>query len=453
VRAQPEAAARIPARDRAGIARAFLRRLDAEGIAWALLGDPRELAADVDRDIDLCVDPRRLRELPSLVLRFAAEQGLRLVQACWHEWNAISLVLAWRTIGTGELQLLQLDACGDPGRSARRFLRADDVLARRRPAPGDAQLRVPAAEHAFIAYLLKRIDKLDLSRPSLERLRALRDEDPASACAQAQRRLGARAARCVIDALEQGSAPELRERLPWLRRCARRRLRRSALALVREAVRRLGRIRHPVGFWFALLGPDGAGKSTIAEGVARELAPLFRSSRLYHLRPHLGSGADARPPVLEPHAQAPRGRMASLAKLGLWWADCTAGYLLDLFPRLVRAQLLIFDRSCLDLQIDPRRYRYAGPPWAARWLAACTFTPPLVALLDAPLAVIHARKREVSAAEVQRQREAYRQLVEARSDGAIVEAARPIASVVASVVDRVLERMAERVARRLGRLA
>src|SRR5690606_38742347 len=115
----------------------------------------------------------------------------------------------------------------------------------------------------------------------------------------------------------------------------------------------------PRGLAIALLGPDGSGKSSVVEGLVRELAPHFTGWGRMHFRPNFGR-KDNTDPVPEPHAKAPRGRVASVAKLGYYLADYWLGYAFHVVPAVARGQLLVFDRYYHDLLVDPARYRLAN---------------------------------------------------------------------------------------------
>ena len=62
-----------------------------------------------------------------------------------------------------------------------------------------------------------------------------------------------------------------------------------------------------------------------------------------------------------------------------------------------------------------------------------TYELTLERLIDAPPEVVQARKKEVAFEETVRQREAYRQIVEATPNGHIIDATQPVAGVVADV--------------------
>ncbi len=77
--------------------------------------------------------------------------------------------------------------------------------------------------------------------------------------------------------------------------------------------------------------------------------------------------------------------------------------------------------------------------------------PDLVILLDAPTDVLRGRKQEVSPHEIERQRHAYRQLVDMLPNGHIVDAAQPPDRVIRAVGMVVLGFLASRTLGRLRR--
>ncbi|MDX1661275.1 MAG: hypothetical protein R3326_05745 [Gemmatimonadota bacterium] len=193
----------------------------------------------------------------------------------------------------------------------------------------------------------------------------------------------------------------------------------------------------PRGLCLAVLGPDGAGKSTVIDRVTRHLGPRFAGVRRFHLRPHFGRDT-SRGPVTDPHADRPRSAIASAMKLVLWWIDYRIGYARWVRPALRRGELVVFDRYFWDLLADPRRYRYAGSSDLVRSVGRGIPRPDVTVVLDAPVEVLRSRKREVPREEVASQREIYRALAE-ELDGAVRVDASPPADQVAEAVIRTLE--------------
>lgn len=181
-----------------------------------------------------------------------------------------------------------------------------------------------------------------------------------------------------------------------------------------------------------LLGPDGAGKSSVIDGLMRKLKDAGIPARTRHLKPKLVMPQfrdNAGSIVIDPHGKPRRGAFLSVIKVGVWLFE---EWYATLFQE-EKNTLLICDRYFHDLLIDPCRYRYGGPMWMARLAAALMPQPRLWVLLDAPPEVLRQRKQEVSLEEMARQREAYRAFVGQRRRHVIVDATQPLERVEAEV--------------------
>jgi len=162
----------------------------------------------------------------------------------------------------------------------------------------------------------------------------------------------------------------------------------------------------------AVFGPDGAGKSAVIKRVAQQLQPPFATVQQFHFRPMFRREWRDSPSVTEPHGQPPRGTLISILKLLYWLADCWYGYLVTIRPARGGLRLVIFDRYLPDILIDPQRYRLpASCRWYARGIVQMAPRPDLCIVLDVPAAILQHRKPEVSPAESQRQRLAYREML------------------------------------------
>ena len=84
-----------------------------------------------------------------------------------------------------------------------------------------------------------------------------------------------------------GSLIEARRRTP----------RRFALRAWFEAARVVRRLGRPTGLLVSVVGPDGTGKTTLADGLESATDGLFRGTRRLHLTPGAASssGSAARP--------------------------------------------------------------------------------------------------------------------------------------------------------------
>jgi thymidylate kinase len=431
---------------------------------------PEYIGSDVDTiSADAAQIPRVLAE----------SEAATVVQAIHTQptaafWYALC---RWRE---GKPVFLRLHVFYDDYRiDGRVFFEGEEFLRTRRPFKF---FEVPPPDLEFAAYLVKRAAKGSLDEAQGERLSELYDADPVGCRRRLARLLPEAEAELVAEAAQSGDWEAVRGRTDHLYRAMKDRVgREQPLKVLRNRLddlrRQVGRALRPSGLMVAVLGVDGAGKSTVMARVEQDLAPAFWSTKLYHgraldsplrwtkrvrqerrerdlIKRELESAATANPHAVplsrDPHDKPSRGLALSLVKLGLWWTDYTLlGYVADVYPRLRRSGLVLFDRYYHDLLVDPTRHRYGGPLWLARLAGRVFPQPDLVILLDAPPEVLHARKQEVSLGETARQREAYLELVEKLPNGHVVDASKPVHEVVADAERIILDHVAARTARRL----
>jgi len=181
----------------------------------------------------------------------------------------------------------------------------------------------------------------------------------------------------------------------------------------------------------ALLGPDGAGKSSVINGLMARLDQEGRAAKMRHLKPRLVMKRPGEPItiVVDPHGKPPRSTLFSLAKIFVWLME---EWYVHLFQD-DKETLLICDRYYHDLLVDSKRYRYGGPRWAAELIGKLIPKPGLWVLLDAPAQVLQARKQEVPPEETARQRQAYVAFVRAQRNHVIIDASQPLEKVIANV--------------------
>lgn len=183
--------------------------------------------------------------------------------------------------------------------------------------------------------------------------------------------------------------------------------------------------------WVAVLGPDGAGKTSVIVALKRMAGARGIQVEVFHWRPGVLKGRTEHSggPVTDPHGMQASVPLVSVAKLAFLLLDWWLGYFLYVRPMRAAGKLVVFDRSFLDLLVDPVRYRYGGPPGLAEVFSRALPTPSLVVLLDAPVEMLRARKQEVTHAETVRQRAAYVARVEALPNGHVLDASRPVENV------------------------
>ncbi len=175
----------------------------------------------------------------------------------------------------------------------------------------------------------------------------------------------------------------------------------AANPALRKATRLL--LLHERGMTVALVGPDGVGKSTLAEGLARRFA--FPVTRVY-MGIHGGASWDRGERPLPLPLRIPRQWLRYLHARSAAW----------------RGRLVLFDRYALDARLAPARRR-SGLRRAARSVLARSLPDPdLMILLDAPAEVMHARKPERSVEDLERLRREYLGLADTVSSVTVIDA-------------------------------
>jgi len=195
--------------------------------------------------------------------------------------------------------------------------------------------------------------------------------------------------------------------------------------------------------FIAFLGCDGSGKSAVLDRVTERARDVRLEVVRGHWRPRAignSNAEDAAGHADTPHDQEPRGTLSSVIKLGWLWANWWMGWWKHLGSQSKHG-LVLFDRYHADILVDPRRYRYGGPPVLARIASPLMPQPALVFFLDASPAVLLSRKQEVSLEALAKSRATYLELAASHPRFRIIDASRPLDQVVEEVFGKIEEIM------------
>jgi len=427
----------------------LFRLLDTCAVRYCVLHSWGMLPEELPSDLDIAVHPED-RQGFSAVLRELTAAGYCPVQCFNYLVDAYYFIFVWFD-GT-QLRSLALDTTFDHWRSGLRSLRGEEMV-EGRVRLGTFWIASPEVEFTYL--LAKRTWKGAASASQLSRLQFLAN----SLGRDAAERLAGRvflgqARRRVVSACLAGSFDKLLPKIdvqPWLTGAARRPVD-LARFLLRESLRMVRRWFEPTGLFLVILGPDGAGKTTLVERLRQELGPCFRRQRVFHWRPRVIAPRRNSGAFTTPHQKPPRGTLTScLVLLGVA-LDHWLGYISAIRPFLARSGFVIFDRYYQDILVDPLRYRYGGPSWLAKALSRLIPFPDLPFLvLDAEEKTILARKREVSPQELQRQRSRYRRLTDEARQAVLIGTEDGVEATVSHVSQWVAVYLALRFRRRHAR--
>ncbi len=425
-----KAPAHIPPRADGPDLGGVFQALDDAGIPYCVLHGYENYPKSGGSDIDMLVHPSVTRHDLLRVFRDNRDRiGGQVIRS-----HGLHFIIAGSG-ADGSPRFLDLDMEGVVHGDAR------EILANRRRL---RQFWIPAVGDEFGAYLARTIAGGRLNILRARRLGALFRQDRFACEIHVRRLWKETSAGQILAAAASGDWSLVlkdQERL-------RAELRNSPLNQLRDktrnAARKINALWRPDGINVVLLGPDGAGKSSVIEALGLTLAPAFSGSYCAGFAPSLRRllGRPAKP-TDQPHALPRRSYPVSMIRAGYWFIYNTLGQPYR-HVALARSTLILNDRHFLDIFVDSVRYRYGGPRWVLSLVRALSPSPDLVILLDAPPEVLQSRKQEVPFAETERQRNGYRALLKDLRNGHIVNAAQPFDRVINDATRVILDYMAKR---------
>lgn len=403
--------------------RESLAALDAAGVEWCLLRGGAADIAQGARDTDLLVAPADWARLDVLLGR------LGFLHVPGHGLGRMAFFVG-RDRDTGSW--VHLDATADISFgpfSALETGLASGCLRRLRRTDGIPGL---SPDDMFWALLLHCVvEKGSVAQRHRARLEALvdqgRDDGPMGTFVGSLVPFGwdPRRLRAAVRAGDWADLVALRSaiRLRLWRRDA---LRATGRIFGRAIERTVGfgrLLRRRWGLSVALLGPDGAGKTTLAAAIAADFGLPVRTI-------YMGMWSSPQ--------RGLTGRIPGLAIVARPVAAACKALVAE-YHR-ARGRLVIFDRYTHDALIPPR-----GPLVFLKrvyfWvLAHAAPTPQLVVVLDAPGYVLYARKGEFDPDRLEADRRAFRALNKRLGGVRIIDASRSPEVVKAEVTDLIWTR-------------
>ena len=415
---------------------AYFQALDEAGVPYVVLHGYEGYPDHIGSDVDYAVRNDDLPKAARILHETCAAHDWAIAQVFRHAVYGYYFVAFNRRAISDSIKL---DICSHYGRDFALLLEDKDLLEGRRVQSG---FRIPAPRAEFAYVLAKALAKGKPLNAVAARLLELANLDPNGCAAEFTNLTGLPAGKLPAvcgGTLETGRWEQMRGEV------LRRHSRNVTLAFA-EVFRRLRRFLQPAGLVAGVLGVDGSGKSTLLENLPALLAPFFRKHHLIHFQPGL-FGKRRKDAVPSPHADPPRSKPASWLKVLYYYADWLLGYFGDLRLRIAHSTLVLCDRTFDDLVVDPKRYRLQGSSTLAGMLRRALPAPVLILVLIGPAASVHARKPELSVAEIERQQNMLRRLAATDQRIRIIDAGQRPDLVADDSAKTVLQFMVERCAR------
>lgn len=401
------------------------RALDEAGVAWSVLRAPGPADGAVV-ELDVLVDPADADRAEAAV----AALGFARVPA----WGRAPHRF-WVAPEAGGDRWLKIDAVTDLAFGRHHELATGTATGSLRDRQvGDGQPRLAPPDH-FAALALHAL----LDRP------ALRERDRTALLeAVAGAGDGGALGRLIDDAgggddsrwtaLVAAVRDERWDDVAALRPALRAALQRGQrLAVTRRALvnRTLRHLAKPLtaasarGLSVVLLGPDGVGKSTLAEG-------LCASSFLPTRRVYAGTY-----PKWSRRRRLPGATLVTTVGR-LWRTGLVAAW------HQLRGRVVVFDRHPIEARVAGARPTSRRSGLRRRLLAASLPAPDVAVVLDAPAEVVHRRKPEHEVERLEADRRAYADLAQRLPAATVVDASAAVEDTRRRVTALVWRRYAER---------
>jgi thymidylate kinase len=391
----------------------FFTKLNTVGIPYAITGRTGNYPDNIHSDIDIIIPKDGFKAFWGF-MRNLEKDSIDWVQTFSHEATAHYYVI---TLSENNKHLIiKPDVCADYIRNGSLFLKADYLLENR--VLDDRGFYVLAPEKEFVYYLLKKIDKGSLDDDQYAHLKHQWQLNPIGCMTAVIPFFTVKNQQLVQQIFDNNSNIfELQKKMEVLKKDLHQNLNFNVSHFFERVLNRMVRIIKPTGLVIAFMGPDGSGKTTIINGVKKDLAEVFRQHKQYHLFP---KGGIETPPTINPHGQKPRGYFGSLAKLFYFLGLYSIGYWFKVYPLKIKSTLVIFDRYYHDILVDPKRYRNGTSKTWTKLIGYIIPKPDVWILLDVPGDVIQKRKAEVTPVESKRQVIAYQELFKTLKNGVVI---------------------------------
>lgn len=408
----------------ARVARRLFAELTVRQFQWAVIGNAQGLPdANPAKDIDVIVDRHRFAEAVGLLFEIARSEGFCLVDSRRFEAMLCSEFYAVRD---DHVESIKIDVMtGFVWRGAA-ILDSSDLAGHTVDAGG---VRVPDRTlNGFLSWIKPLLTGAGVKSKYRQQIMDAVEGDPHEFRRILEAKCGASMASQTWELLHQG---RLEATVPLARKLRASSwlagLRREPATTLKAAADHLRCIvalrtqRRSISM-FAVVGPDGVGKTTFINLLRQELARILVKEpvtiKVSHFRPRLlpnikelfRKGSTEATEFSQPHRAAPAGMLGSLVRISYYWLDYVIGYWLLVRWRSPREHVYVFDRYFYDFLVDPQRSRISLPLWVRRAFLAITPEPSLIFFLDCPAEIVYQRKQELPLVEIERQLGVYRQL-------------------------------------------
>jgi thymidylate kinase len=162
---------------------------------------------------------------------------------------------------------------------------------------------------------------------------------------------------------------------------------------------------NPHGLFLVLIGPDGSGKTTLANALGNMIGGKYSGKRYFHWRPSILQKLSGEIPTggsltARPKQPAILDRVLSPVRLIRHVILFIIAYMFKIRPALRRGELVVGDKYIYPYFYAPATVKYLGPQWILSFALAFVPRPDILFCLQGKASVIRQRKPELSEEEI-----------------------------------------------------
>ena len=421
-------------------------------VEYCVMNNYENMPEIIPTDVDIAIDNDTLKKLDTILANISARYNVEIIQKIWHGYRKFAYILSPLKIDSPFR--LQLDFFVDFSGKGYPNLISNNILLKNRKSFKNFYVPDPTVELLFL--FIRRIIKNDMVNRHTDKMIILINEiGYERARGIFSEIFGDEISNTILELIKSNNISEFQKNLNKYRKALKKWSKKNTsigyrINYLLTQVRRFSiRLRYPVGFSIALLGPDGSGKSTIAKHILERVSGSFHGEKIQYWRPYLlpamgrlkfwnPSEDIATNP--RPHDHPKQNRIKSFIRFFYYLADYLIGYPIKIYWAKVKKKIIIFDRYYYDYLVDLHRYNFNLPKWIPKFFLPLISAPDLTIYLDADPEVLHNRKKELPLHELKRQCEEFKKALAQIPNSMSVLADKPINEIVSEVSYQILKK-------------